>query len=225
MTQPPDSDQSDNELQFDQADYDQVDYGVSGGIACGLCERPIPDSYFKVNQAIVCEECHGHIRAAREQPSGAAGRAFRALGFGLVGGTLGFAIYYGVLKLTGYQVGLISVVVGYLVGLAVRSGSNQRGGWFYQLMAIAITYCSIAATYVPFVMEGLRAENIEGAQGPTLIIVAFIFSLASPILGGFNNILEILIIGFGLYQAWQLNKRPHFETDGPFQVGVRQAEA
>lgn len=217
-----------DELQFDQADYGtetEQQEDVSRIVACGLCEKPIPDSYYKVNQAIVCEDCHGHILAARNQPGGAAGRAFRALGFGLVAGTLGFAIYYGVLKLTGYQVGLISVVVGYLVGLAVRAGSNHRGGWFYQLMAIAITYFSIAATYVPFVMESIQAENIEGAQGPLLVIVAFVFALASPILGGFENILGILIIGFGLYQAWQLNKRPPFETEGPFQVGSRGLEA
>jgi hypothetical protein len=46
-----------------------------------------------------------------------------------------------------------------------------------------------------------------------------LFVLAIPFLGGFENILGILIIGFGLYQAWKINAYRPLVTEGPFQVG------
>jgi hypothetical protein len=42
-----------------------------------------------------------------------------------------------------------------------------------------------------------------------------LFVCATPFLGGVQNIMGILIIGFGLYQAWKLNRRLAFVITGP----------
>ncbi len=68
--------------------------------------------------------------------------------FGLGAAVLGSVIFYGVTALTGYELGLIGVLVGYLVGKAVRKGSGSTGGLQYQVLAIVLTYISIASTYV-----------------------------------------------------------------------------
>ena len=77
-----------------------------------------------------------------------------------------FVIYFGVLKLTGYEVGLISILVGILVGGAVRKGSGGRGGWAYQALAIFLTYSAIAVSYsalvIPGLIEKLEADRAEG---------------------------------------------------------------
>jgi hypothetical protein len=70
----------------------------------------------------------------------------------------GFAIYFGVLKATGYEIGLISIVVGLLVGGAVRKGAGGRGGWVYQLLAVFLTYTAIVASYTAVVIPGLLAQ-------------------------------------------------------------------
>jgi hypothetical protein len=83
---------------------------------------------------------------------------FGAISYGVFAGLGGTLIWYGVRRLTGYEVGLIAVVVGLMVGGAVRAGSGGRGGKFYQFLAVFLTYCSIVANYVPDVYVMLRDE-------------------------------------------------------------------
>src|SRR5207248_894584 len=50
---------------------------------------------------------------------------------------------------TGYELGLIAIVVGLLVGGAVRKASHGRGGAVYQTIAIFMTYAAIVFNYTP----------------------------------------------------------------------------
>jgi len=49
----------------------------------------------------------------------------------------------------------VAVLVGVMVGKAVRKGSGGRGGRGYQVLAVVLTYCCIAANYVPDVIQGI----------------------------------------------------------------------
>ena len=40
--------------------------------------------------------------------------------------------------------------------------------------------------------------------------------LALPFLGGFANILGLVIIGIGVYEAWKINRRVPLVIAGPF---------
>ena len=51
--------------------------------------------------------------------------------------------------MTGYEIGLIAIQVGFLVGGAVRAGSEGRGGRGYQVLAVLLIYISICANYMP----------------------------------------------------------------------------
>jgi hypothetical protein len=48
-----------------------------------------------------------------------------------------------------------------MVGAAVRYGSRGRGGWVYQSLAVVLTYCSIASTYMPGVLEAFQQQAAE----------------------------------------------------------------
>lgn len=50
------------------------------------------------------------------------------------------------------------------------------------------------------------------------LILLVLVAMAAPILAGFDNLLGILIIGFGLYEAWKINKRSDLSILGPFSV-------
>ena len=39
--------------------------------------------------------------------------------------------------------------------------------------------------------------------------------MVAPFLGGFENIIGIIIIGIGLYEAWKLNRRVELTISGP----------
>jgi hypothetical protein len=85
-------------------------------------------------------------------------------------------IFYGVRVLTGYEIGLISILVGFLVGGGVRRGADYRGGRAYQFLAVFLTYFAIGASYlphaIPFILsaidqpaeEGLAENDAKGNQ-------------------------------------------------------------
>jgi hypothetical protein len=106
------------------------------------------------------------------------------------------------------------------VGMAVMKGSGSRGGVPFQILAVALTYLAIAGTYLPSVM-GVLAEldtsNLN-AQNVTKIVTMLGLALAVPFLMGFENIIGLLIIGFGLYQAWKGTKKLEINIMGPFDI-------
>jgi hypothetical protein len=156
MTQPADA--TATELQFDRAEFG----GQPASQTCAACQQPIVDRYFDVNGQITCPTCRETIANVLEKSPGWTA-PFIALAAGLAGGVVGALLYYAVLKLTGYEIGLIAIVVGLLVGRAVRWGSGGRGGRVYQVMAVAITYLAIVSTYVPFIIEGIQNNAAQEA--------------------------------------------------------------
>lgn len=232
-------------LQFDRAE--SGDEG-STPASCTRCKNPLQGSYYEANGAVVCETCRAALEREWNRGS-SAGRFGRALFFGLAAAAAGAGLYYGILALTGYEFGLVAIVVGLMVGLAVKKGSNGRGGWRYQALAMFLTYTSIVSSYVPLIVKEFRerraalsadslapapansasalaADSIQTATEPMsagrfvlgmLIVVGLLYAL--PFMAGLENILGLVIIGIGLYEAWKLNKPESLSVTGPYQVG------
>jgi hypothetical protein len=222
------------DVQFDTAEFDDA----TAQPACTECNGHLAGSYYDVNGQMVCERCRYAIESRVNAGSGA-GRFARATALGLVAAALGSALYYAVAALTGYEFGLIAIVVGLMVGGAVRLGSNGRGGWMYQTLAIALTYLAIVSTYIPPIVQGIAdMEPPEAAieqvsfersappqveesaiSGPAAVAIAvvivFVIACAAPFLWGFQNVLGIVIIGIGLYEAWKMNRRVTLTISGP----------
>ena len=226
------------DLQFDRAEPT----GGAAGSTCAACQRPISGTYFEINGNVVCPSCRDGVIAEWTR-GGSAGRFAKALGLGLLAMVGCSILWYAVLKLTDSQWGILAVVVGFAVGAAVRKGSNGRGGWRYQALAIFLTYTAIVSSYVPFIIEGMREGSAEvavdslakvesekvavtaaEAPGAGAFVLGIVFLLgllyATPFLAGLENAIGILIIGFALYQAWQLNKKVELKVSGPYQVGA-----
>jgi hypothetical protein len=238
------------ELQFDRAQF--VDPSAAT-LTCAACQQPIAHTYYEVNSQTTCADCRTKVEQAVAATSGATG-VVRALGAGIAAGVAGALLYYAVVALTGYQFGLIAIVVGLMVGGAVRWGSGGRGGPLFQAMAVVLTYFSIVGSYAPFVVQGLReaatsqrasdGEATDAAPSPSssarpadgsdtvqvgavsggdLALALLLFAgvvLIAPFLGGFSNILGLLILAFGLYEAWKMNKRVVLQVTGPFAIGA-----
>lgn len=240
------------EMQFDRADFVEA----AEGAACGVCNEPLRGHYFDINGKMVCERCRYSVEAALSQQGGAGG-FFKAAFAGLGVAALGSALYYGVREATGYEFGLISILVGYGVGQAVRWGSRAKGGWVYQSLAMFLTYMAIVSTYVPAVFQEIGKQvdekekaaatapaqpggaNPAAAKASTAAPVQeeevgagdialafgglFLLIMAIPFLAGFENIIGLAIIAFGLYEAWKINRRTALSISGPFQLGTSPA--
>jgi len=232
-------------LQFDRAEPSPGAAGLTGTVSCSSCRSLVPDTYFVVNGHIVCEKCR-RAAEANWNRGGAAGRFTTAFGLGILA-TIGCSIlWYVVLKVTGYQLGILAVAVGFVVGSAVRKGSNGRGGWRYQTLAIFLTYTAIVSSYVPFIIEGMREHSAQVTTTTTTpsddakltkadkigplgfaigIAVLLAILYAAPFLAGLENVIGILIIGFALYEAWKLNRRTELNVSGPHRVSTAGASA
>ncbi len=204
-------------LSFDKAKFDE---SGSPSLSCALCKRDVLGTYYEINGQTACEECRFRVESSRAEGS-PLGRAFRALLGGGVGGIVGAGIYYAVLAVTGYEIGLVAIVVGLLVGSGVRWGSGGVGGRGYQVLAVAITYVAIVSTYVPILIEEI--PEVEVTTGAFLAAVVLI--LAIPFLGGVQNLMGILIIGIALHQAWRVNANTPRQIEGPFQIGSKPSES
>lgn len=126
---------------------------------CARCHKPITSAYYAVGQHPICAEC----RTLLDPPVTGSrfGRLFKAGLFGLGAGLLGALIWYAVRRITNMEIGLVAIVVGFMVGKAVRKGSGNRGGRGYQVMAVILTYCCIAANYMPDIAQMLIQDYHE----------------------------------------------------------------
>lgn len=252
------------ELDFERAE--PSDGGVALTLQCTSCERTIGTSYYEARGRILCPPCKGQLSAAVE----AKGNILKGLVYGGGGAALGALIYFGVAALTGYEIGLIAILVGWLVGRGVAVGSGGVGGRRYQFMAVVLTYLSVSVSYAglvvkeiasdPAILDSLTTADtpalsaslgdsavLQGpgeANGPTLATTAaddsvaltaasvgtafgalFLGILSLPLMVGLGDLpgslLGLLIVAFGLRQAWQMNSRPDITITGPFAVRER----
>ncbi len=152
------------ELQFDQAEYSEPE--ESGPPSCDSCNRELSGTYFDVNGVMTCEPCRYKLEEL------ITGHGFssclRALAGGVAGGAAGAALYYAVLAISGYEVGLVAIVVGFLVGRGVRWGCRSRGGWLYQTIAVLLTYLAIVSCYIPQIIREFwdQAQTMETSEAP-----------------------------------------------------------
>jgi hypothetical protein len=223
--------------QLDRAEFENL----PAGALCAECRIPLGGYYYEANGATVCERCKCDIEA-RFTSGSSGGRVVRALGAGLGAAFVGSLVYFLVSAFTGYEFGLIAIAVGWGVGMAVRWGANGRGGKGYQVLAVALTYLAIVSTYIPPIVEEiLKPEAVEeGAvnapavhadlavaepEEPATMRDVFLGSVflialaaAAPFLAGVENIIGLVIIGIGLWEAWKLNRFQELKVTGPHTI-------
>jgi hypothetical protein len=196
---------------MDDLQFERAEFGTAATAkTCTGCHQPIAGDFYDVNGQPFCPACKAAIEQAHGSDPGPAVLG-RALGAGLVAGAIGSALFYIVEHLSGYRLSIIAIAVGYLVGRGVRWGTGGRGGLVYQLIAVALTYTSIAFSSLPYVLAGDSAP-LGLVDLPALTT----FLLALPIRQGIESPLGLVIIGIGLYEAWTFNAPVKLAITGPF---------
>jgi hypothetical protein len=148
-------------LQFDTAlpaDAESAAATSAQGVTCVACNQEIADEYYDVNGHSTCDRCRQQIANHAETPKGF-GVFGKAGLFGFGAALLGAALYYAVIAITNFEIGLVAIAIGYMVGFAVRKATEDRGGRRFQVLAIVLTYWAVGLAYTPFLFAGLAAEN------------------------------------------------------------------
>jgi hypothetical protein len=282
---------------------DRVETAGSTGVAvtCATCSTVLSDQYFELNGQVGCSTCKDRAIAVSARKTDV-GSVFRAILYGSIAAAIGCVIYYAIRAATGYEIGLVAIVVGLMVGAAVRKASGGRGGKWFQGIAVFLTYSAIVINYTPDLFKAIKGYRPPAAEKPTaatstttppplagtralapavpnaapsqatpppaqvpqatadkgasaqtstlpdrpanvsspesgnkladriqklpplaqfiaglLIMIGVVFAI--PFLGGAQNLIGLLIIGFALYEAWKLNKKALVTVAGPFKVG------
>jgi hypothetical protein len=198
-------------LSFERAEFETPQ---KQELACGFCKRPIAGQYWQLASRTACDSCRASLE--RELSAGASGQSFlRAAQFGALAAIAGSLVWILISKVTGYELGIVAIGVGYLVGKAVRKGARGIGGRRYQYLALFLTYSAIALASVPAIYEAV-AQGSHPTWWAWVVILGFAY--ASPFLGGVRSIMGLFILGIGLWEAWKFTRETPIEVLGPFSV-------
>jgi hypothetical protein len=242
------------------SDAGTADAVVSEEISeCAFCSTPLHSSYFLLDALPACEACR--YRQEEESRIGPGTRGLlRASAAGFGAAVAGSLLYWAVIAMTDREYAILAIVVGLMVGGAVRWGSRGKGGRACQAIAVILTYMAIVTSYLPMALEQLpdlekpsatatqpatapaasggpnpapaKAAKASVAEEPLTagtfvlgILALLAFAALLPFFAGLENIVGLLIIGIGLWQAWKMNQRKTLEITGPFRVGSPPASA
>jgi hypothetical protein len=152
------------ELQFDRVSRPgAAAVPATPSASCVACHRQIDDVYYDINGHAVCASCRTGVEQHAQTPAGIGPLLMAGL-FGFGGALVGAAVYYAVLAI-GFEIGIIAILSGYLVGYMVKKGTGNRGGRRFQILAVLLTYVSIAMAYTPIAIKAaVEARQEKTAQ-------------------------------------------------------------
>ena len=230
------------DLQFERAEF----VSAQPDLRCTSCQSHISDSYYHVSGAVTCPACAEHRRFFQATPEGG-GTFLRAALFGFGAAVLG-SVIYALVSLTGFQFSIVAILVGILVGKAIRHVTQGRSSRRYQVLAVVLTYGAITTSYVPgIIAEAIQKEKAaKSSQSPAptpapaaahkpfslarfagglAVLIGITFALPFLVLlsSPASGLINLVIIGIGLMQAWRLTKPDQAPIAGPFSVAQPSA--
>ncbi len=123
------------------------------GSFCRECRVPILDEYYDVDGNVVCTACHAGRTLFRSRLL----RGLKALLLGSLAAAVGAGVYRMILFASGWNFSIVAILVGYVVGGAVRTGSGDRGGRFYQFLAMFLTYSALVGMFLPSLWKAISS--------------------------------------------------------------------
>ncbi len=132
-------------------------------VVCEACQTAIETEYYHANGATCCSRCRSTFESVAETPRGIA-PLVKAGALGLGAGIVGAVIYYAVIAITRLEIGIVAILIGYMVGRAVRAGARGRGGLRFQILAVVLTYVSVALAYTPIAIQQIVASDRQAEQ-------------------------------------------------------------
>src|SRR5579862_2609663 len=202
---------------------------------CAVCKTPILGQYYHAQGQVTCPACASRIRSGQEKPPALS--LVPAALYGAGAALAGCILYATIAIIFNLEIGIIAIVVGWMVGKAVRYGSKGLGGRHQQILAVLLTYFSITTSYIPvFIAHSMKnrsaaQQQAATAAGPTTqvkapkslgtaVLMLLLIAAAAPFLalaGNFvGGLITLFIIFIGLQRAWRMTGRTELLVMGPY---------
>ncbi|HTB15391.1 MAG TPA: hypothetical protein VK752_27665 [Bryobacteraceae bacterium] len=204
---------------------------------CAACKQLIIGQHYQVNNHVICPQCAAKVSAGQQSQKPVP--LFRAVIYG-VGAAVAGSILYAIPLAKGFQIGIVALLVGWMVGKAIRAGSYGMGGRPQQILAVVLTYFAISASLFPaaFFIGAMRAVEARSAaktqpasQPPPqrvrpgltpgrmiagLLVVATISPFLQLRVSPVGGLISLFILFIGLQRAWALTARHEIMVTGPY---------
>jgi hypothetical protein len=136
----------------------------------------------------------------------------RAIGLGSLAALAGAVIYAVFVGVTGWSIGYLAILVGFMVGKAMIIASEERGGMEYQVTAVVLTYLAVGAAH-SMLLWWFRSETrplMLAQYGLTFPVIKFAVSPGSAMIG-------LLILFVGMRAAWRMTSGLPGSGRSPFR--------
>jgi len=235
------------DLQFTHAEpIAPADTAPRIGPECVVCHRATGESFFHAQGQVVCPNCAEQIRNVQRKPPASALLKAAIYGGGAAFG--GFLIYVLVAVLFHIEIGIIAILVGWMVGKAIRHASNGLGGRPQQILAVTLTYFAISTSYIPVMVYSYvkspagqqslkKSREQQSSQASprsvepgrpsagTLLLGMLTLAAIGPFLvlqGSFvSGLISLFILFIGMQRAWRMTGRSDFLVTGPYAVNTQ----
>lgn len=203
--------------------FEQAEFVKAPGMSCAACSNSIESTYWHWGGNVICPDCASKVAEAQKTPE--KGLLLRGALYAL-GAALACAIgYAAILIITSYELAIVAIGVGWAVGTAARKGSGGAGGRSVQIVAVVATYLAICFSLAIQVIYKFSKDGQE--MSPAGWIAIFVISLGKPFLelsaDRFGGLIPILILFFGLQQAWTQTGNVGHLLMGPYQKEEEKA--
>jgi hypothetical protein len=228
-----------DDLQFRRAQpIDTTD--AQAGKSCAACKQLIDGQFYQVQNHVICPSCAARIEAGKlaKKPIPWVRLVIYGGGAALAG-----SILYAIPLAMGFQIGIVALAVGWMVGKAIRAGGYGTGGRPQQILAVALTYFAISTSFIPAgilltVRYGVFAhpavqDDADHSAPPTIIQRVRSFSVFGPALRAYavyalispflelrsspvGGLISLFIIFIGLQRAWALTAGHEILVTGPY---------
>lgn len=144
----------------------------------------------------------------------------RSILYGLVGAAIGAVIYAVFVGVTGWSIGYVAILVGFIIGKLMMMGSVDRGGEKYQFVAVVLTYLSVAAAHA-LVLWYFGEQGRPVPVNMDLVIGLARYGLLFPILHVIASpgygVIGLIILFVGMRAAWRMTSEFAGERRSPFR--------
>jgi hypothetical protein len=156
------SSSSGDDLQFDRVESSSGESNTATTVVCSSCQTEVRTAYFNVNGAPTCGRCKVAVEM-RESAGRGWGSFFKSGALGLLAAIAGAILYYAIIAITELEIGLVAIVIGFMVGWAIRKGAGGNGGRRFQVLALSLTYFAVGLAYSPIAVKNF----VEGMNQKT----------------------------------------------------------
>jgi hypothetical protein len=146
----------------------------------------------------------------------------RAIIFGLVAAVVSSVVWYGAVVITGYQLGILAIGVGWLIASAVVMGSGGKRGPAYQFISVILIVIAMGLSEYLVVRHFLNQELVKRGIEELPLLVSFQAILEMIWLSVKESPLTLLFWGIAIYEGITLPAAKSITVSAPVETGVEK---